>query len=81
MELSTRQNKGRAMEGIITKIKKYQKRRRGQDMYNKKGITEILKEIKKLIPEDNERNLLIGENFNARIGTKGQLFGGMIEIR
>lgn len=38
--------------------------------HKKQRITEIIKEIKTLIAEDNEENLLIGGDFNARTGNK-----------
>lgn len=34
--------------------------------YNRKGIKEITRKIKEMIPEEKEQNLVIGEDFNAR---------------
>lgn len=93
-------NKGRAMRGIITGVKKDIKEEDEDDMekhieevqirkvrignnkwnlvtaYNKKGISEIMKEIKDLIPEEKEQNLIIEGDFNARIGREGTIIWG-----
>jgi len=42
---------------------------------------EIMKEIKDSIPEDKEKNLLIGGDFNARIGNKETIIWGMLKMR
>lgn len=39
-------------------------------------MTEMMKEIKTLIVENNEKNLLIGGDFNARIGNDGTITCG-----
>lgn len=36
-------------------------------------MTDIVKEIKALIAEDNKENFLIGGDFNARVGNEGTI--------
>lgn len=44
-------------------------------VYNGKDTKETMRKIKKLIPEEKEGNLVIGGDFNARIGERTIIWG------
>lgn len=64
-------------EGIqMRKITLDKEKRRIVTTYNRRGIKEIMRKIKEILPEEKEGNLVLSGDFNIRIGTEGTIVWG-----